>query len=126
LGACYSRGGGRHHAVFDAVMHHLDEMTGAVRPAMQPALLGRAAGLLASRRARDVAAARRKGGEDRVEMFHDVGLAADHHAIAAFESPDAAAGADIDIMDALGRELLGAADVFDIVRITALHPDLSR
>ena len=34
---------GRHHAVFDAVVHHLDEMAGAVRPAMQIALLGRAA-----------------------------------------------------------------------------------
>ena len=31
---------GRHHAVFDAVMHHLDEMAGAVRSAMQIALLG--------------------------------------------------------------------------------------
>ncbi len=32
-----SFGVGRHHAVFDAVVNHLDEMTGAVRAAMQVA-----------------------------------------------------------------------------------------
>src|SRR5260370_998893 len=109
------RGVGRHQAVFDAVMHHLDEMAGAIRPAMQIALLGRSAGLFASRRARDVAGARREGGEDRVETLHHCGFAADHHAIAALETPDAAASADIDIVDALGRELLGPADVVDVI-----------
>src|ERR1700691_334929 len=32
-----------HHAVLDAVVHHLDEVPGAVRPAVQVPLLGRAA-----------------------------------------------------------------------------------
>ena len=33
-------GVGRHHAVLDAVMDHLDEVTGAHRSAVQIALLG--------------------------------------------------------------------------------------
>ena len=53
-----SLGVGGHDAVLDAVVDHLDEVAGAVRPAVQIALLGGAADLLASRRARDVADAR--------------------------------------------------------------------
>ena len=61
---------GRHDAVLDAVVHHLDEMAGAVWAAMQVALLGgappgsRAPACAGSRRARC------QGGEDRVEMLH--------------------------------------------------------
>ena len=73
----------------------------------------------------DVAAARCEGGEDRVEMLHHVALAADHHAIAALEAPDAAAGADVDIVDALGRQLLGAADVVDVIGIAAVDQDIA-
>ncbi len=35
-------------------------------------------------------------------MLYRLGLAADHHAVAALQAPDAAAGADIDVVDALG------------------------
>ena len=73
----------------------------------------------------DIAAARCQGGEDRVEMLHHVGLAADHHAIAALQAPDAAAGADVDIVDALGRQLLGAADVVDVVGVAAVDQDVA-
>src|SRR6185312_17534979 len=67
---------GRHHAVFDTVMHHPDEMAGAGRSAMQIAPLGRSAGLVASRRARDIAVTRCEGGKDRVEVPYRLGLAA--------------------------------------------------
>ena len=101
---------GRHHPVFDAVVHHFDEVAGTTRSAMQIALLGRsgclAARLVASGRARNVAATRSEGGEDRVEVPHRVSLAADHHAIAALETPDTATGADVDIVDAPGRSSL--------------------
>ena len=43
-------GVGGHDAVLDAVVHHLDEVAGAVGPAVQVALLGGAADRLASRR----------------------------------------------------------------------------
>ena len=42
-------------------------------------------------------------GEDGIEVLHDLGLAADHLAIAALEAPDAAAGADVDVVDRPGR-----------------------
>src|SRR4051812_39614501 len=98
-------------------------MAGAVGPAMQPALLGRAAGLLTARRARDVAGAGRQSGEDRLEALYRVSLATDHHAIAALEAPDAAAGADIDIVDGLRRQLRGAADVVNVVGVAAIDQD---
>ena len=45
--------------------------------------------------------ARRQRGENGIEMLHHVRFAADHHAIAALQTPDAAAGAHIHIMDFL-------------------------
>ena len=55
----------RHHAVLDAVVDHLHEMAGAVRAAMEVALLGRSARLFASGGAVDVADTGRQSGEDR-------------------------------------------------------------
>ena len=57
---------------------------------------------------------------------HDVDLAADHHAVAALESPDAAAGPNVDIMDLLGLQLGGPADVIVIVRVAAVNQDVTR
>ena len=59
--------------------------------------------LLAAGRAPDVADARGKRVEDRIEALHRLVLAADHHAVAALEAPDAAAGADVDVVDAAAR-----------------------
>ncbi len=102
-------------------------MSGAVRSAMQIALLGRAAGAFSRPGVRAISPMPgRQRGEDRVEMLHHIGLAADHHAIAALQPPDAAAGADIDIVDALGRQFLGAADVVDVVGIAAVDQDVAR
>src|SRR5262249_60656577 len=94
-----SLGVGSHHAVFDPVVHHLDEMAAAARPAMQVALLGGSAGAFASWRSRNVAAARCEGRKDGVEMTNGIGLAADHHAVAALKPPDAAAGSDVAVGD---------------------------
>ena len=51
---------GGHEAVLDAVVDHLHEVAGAVRPAVQVALLGGAADRLAARGARDIAGAGRQ------------------------------------------------------------------
>ncbi len=64
--------------------------------------------------------------EDRVEVLDHVGLAADHHAVAALQAPDAAAGADVDVVDALRRQLLGAPDVVDVVGVAAVDEDVAR
>ena len=58
--------------------------------------------------------------------LHDLRLAADHHAVAALQAPDAAAGADVDVVDALRREFLGAADVVDVVGVAAVDEDVAR
>src|SRR5262245_38059862 len=87
---------GRHHAVLDAVVHHLDEMTGAAGPAMQVTLLRCSAVPFASWCARDVAATGCQGGEDWVELPNDLGLATNHHTVATLQAPDATAGADVD------------------------------
>ena len=41
----------------------------------------------------------REGLEDRIEVFHGASFAANHHAVAALQPPDAAAGPDVHIVD---------------------------
>ena len=90
---------GGHDAVLDPVMDHLDEVAGAVRPAVQVAQLGGAADAFAPGRTRDVPRTRRQRLEDRIEMPHSAFWSADHHAVTAFQAPYAAAGADIHVID---------------------------
>ncbi len=118
-------GVGGHEAVLDAVVNHLDEMAGAVRTAVQIALLGGAVQLLASRSARRVARARRQRREDRIEMLDHVLFAADHHAVAALQAPDAAARPHIHVVDSLCRKFLGAPDVIHVIGIAAVDEDVS-
>src|SRR5213593_107465 len=92
---------GRHDSILDAVVYHLHEMAGAVWTAVQVALNRRPFGLLASRRTRYVALARRERRKNRAEPFEHVLFAADHHAVAAFQPPHAAARADVHVMDLL-------------------------
>ena len=51
-------------------------------------------------------------------------LAADHHAVTAFQAPHAAAGSDVDIVDALRCEFLAAPDVVDVIGIAAVDQDV--
>src|SRR5437773_11002125 len=109
-----------HDAVLDAVVNHLDEMAGAVRSAVEVALLGRTGDVVAPRRAFDVASARCEARKNWVETLHRRRLAADHHAVAALKSPDAATRADVDVVKALRRKLVGAPNVVDVVRVAAI------
>ena len=59
-------------------------------------------------------------------MFHDFGFAANHLAKPALESPYAAAGAGIDVVEALSAQCLGAAKIVHIVRIAAVDQDVAR
>src|SRR5262249_32133332 len=114
---------GLHQAIFDAVMDHLDEMSGANRAGMDIALLDAGIAAVASRRARDVAGTGRECGEDRIEPVDDWLVAADHHAITALQAPDAAGGADVDIVDAALAERLAAAHVVLPERVAAIDND---
>src|SRR5687768_18568210 len=92
-------GKGGHEAVLDAVVHHLHEVTGTDRAAMEVAVLGRRgrAGSRAraalfragSRRAGGGIDARRQAGEDRIEASDRFWFASDHQAVAALATQHA-------------------------------------
>ena len=52
-------------------------------------------------------------------------VAADHQAVAALEAEDAAAGADVDVVDALLAQLRGPADVVAVVGVAAVDDDVA-
>jgi hypothetical protein len=58
--------------------------------------------------------------EDRLEARDRLGLAADHQAEAAPEAPDAAARADVEVVDALSRSAAACAEVVVVVRVAAV------
>ena len=107
-------------------MHHLDEVPGAGRAGVDVAALGAGIAFLAARRARDIAQPRSERREDRIEVIHGRLLAADHHAIAALDAPDAAGRAAIDVANALLGQLLGAADVVLVEGVAAVDDDVVR
>src|SRR5208337_3050915 len=94
-----SLGIGGHDAIFDAVVHHLHEVTGSRRPTVQVAHLGGPVAAVSPRGAWDFAPARRQGLEHRVQALHRLNRTADHHAVTALQPPDSTAGSDVDVMD---------------------------
>ncbi len=116
---------GGHDPVLDAVVNHLDEVASAVGAAVQVALFRSAFGLVETWCARNVAHAGRERGEDGIESLDDFFFAANHHAIAAFQAPNAAAGTYVNVMETLGRQFLGAANVVNVVRIAAVDEDVA-
>src|SRR5438128_649651 len=91
---------------------------------MEIAFFGGAASLLATGSARNVAAAGRKRLENRIEMLDDFFFAANHLTISSVESPNAAAGANVTIVNAFCREFLGAANVVNVIGIAAINHDV--
>ena len=63
---------------------------------------GSATELFDSGGSRNVAAARSQSFEDRIQSLDRLIGAANHHAIAAVDSPDPAAGAHVHVVDPLG------------------------
>src|ERR1700759_3536803 len=90
---------GCHDSILNSVMYHLNEMSRAVRSAMQIPFLRGTADFLTTRGTGNIAWPRRQGREYRIEMFDHVWLAPDHHAIAAIQAPDPPTGSHVDIMD---------------------------
>src|SRR6478752_2666170 len=107
-------------------MHHLDEVPGAGRPGVDVAALGAGIAALAARGACDIAEPRRERRKDRIEAIHSRLLAADHHAIAAVDPPDAAGGAAIDVTNTFLGKRFGAADVVFVEGIAAVDDDIVR
>ena len=73
----------------------------------------------------DIAATGRERRQDRIDARYGARVAADHHAIAALQAPDAAARADVEIMDAALFQRLAAAHVILPERIAAIDDDVA-
>src|ERR1700688_3516314 len=120
-----SLGVGGHQAVFDAVVDHLDEMAGTRWTTVKVTLFGRAPHFLAARSSRSITTAGSERFEDGIETLYDVIFAANHLAIAALESPNSTARANVDVVNALCGELLGAANIVDVVGVAAVDQDVA-
>jgi hypothetical protein len=114
-----------HHAVFDAVVHHLDEMAGAAGPAVEIASVGCGAGAITAGRERGGLHAGRQGGEDRIQAPDRLLRAADHETVAALASENAATGSHIDEMNPATLQFGGAAHIVVVVRIAAIDDGVS-
>src|SRR5258708_11370551 len=101
-------------------------MSGAGRAGVDVALRDARIAALASLCVWDVADPRCKAREDRIEPVDHGLVAADHHAIAALDAPDAAGGANIEIMDAVLLQRLAAADVVLPESVAAVDDDIAR
>src|SRR5262249_15008718 len=85
---------GLHKAVFDTVVDHLHEMAGSGRSAIDVAFLGGAGELIAAWSTWNVAASGSQSFEDGIKLLNSFLGTADHHAVAAVETPDTTASAD--------------------------------
>src|SRR5262245_45040486 len=81
-----------HHAVLDAVMNHLREVSRARRAHVGPPAI----------------TSRSKRLEHRTQAFHSSRRTSDHEAVAFFQSPDPAARADVEKLEAEFSRRLGA------------------
>ena len=106
-------------------MHHFDKVTGTIRPAVKITLLSGATDLFASRRAWNVFPdSGSQAGENRIEVLDYGVLAANHHAVAAFQTPDPATCAHIHIVDTLQGQFPGAPEIVYIVGVAAVDEDI--
>ena len=101
-------GVGLHEAVLDAVVDHLDEVPGAGRTAVQPAVVGR-----------------REVGQRGREVRDRLVGAADHEAVADLVAPDAARGARVDEDDALLGQRRRAPLAVGEARVAAVDEDVA-
>src|SRR5579864_3231524 len=101
-------------------------MPGTRWPAVDVSVFGGASEFLAPRRARNVADTGGESLEDGIELLYGFSGTANHHAVAAFEAPNAAAGSDIDVVNALLLETLGTADIIFEVGVAAVDDGVSR
>src|SRR5437879_519139 len=72
-----------------------------------------------------VAIGRREGLQQRLDVLVGRFLAADHQTVADFQTPDAAAGAGVHELEALGAQLFAVADRIFEVRVAAIDDDIA-
>ena len=113
-----------HQAVFDPVVHHFYEVSRARWPAVKVTVFDRAVDLFASRSAYNLTRTGGQSFEDRIEMTNRFLRPADHHAIAAFEAPYAAACSHIDVVNFLLAQHASAAHIVFEVRVATIDNDV--
>src|SRR5581483_2655819 len=116
---------GLHQAIFDTVMDHLDEVSGADGTGMKITLFDARIAAFSPFGARDIADPWRKRGKDQIEAFDHLLVASDHHAIASLKAPDATRSADIDIVDAFFVQRLATANIVLPERDAAIDDDVA-
>src|SRR5918996_3555565 len=95
------------HAVLDAVMDHFDEVARAVGTDVGITVFGR------------------QSFKNGLKPVNNLAFAPDHHAVADFEPPDAAAGSDIDEMHALLLQFLRPANGIFVIGIPAVNENVA-
>jgi hypothetical protein len=100
-------------------------MSGAIRTTVQITVLRRAGGAAHAKRAFDVADSGCESGEDRIKGGYHLFLAANHQAIAAFQSMSATAGANVDVMYLFCGQFLRPTDVVHVVGVSTINDDVA-
>ena len=118
-------GKGGHDPVLDAVVHHLDEVARTRRSAVQIALLLRRQFTGTTRRTLDITDTWGNGLQDRVDDLDRFFVTAHHQAVAAFQTEDATAGTDVDVMKALLPEPASAPYIVAVVGVAAVNDDVA-
>jgi len=77
-------------------------------------------------KASDRARTRCERGKDRIESLHHGVLAADHQAISALAAPDATAGSNIHVVNALLGKVFRAPDIIHVIGIAAVDDNVAR
>src|SRR6266851_1198913 len=115
----------RHHPVLNPVMHHLDEVSAAIPATVQIALLCGPTNLLAPRSTRDISNPRSDSLEDGIKILHRRIRPTNHHAVTPLQPPHPSAGPHINIMNSFFSKLLRAANIVDVIRISAIDQDVA-
>jgi hypothetical protein len=109
-----------HQSIFDPIVHHFDEMTCSGRTRVQIAHRGPRISAGTAFCVGQTAGTRSERLQNRIDALHRGSLPADHEAIASSQSPNATGRSNIDVIDAVLPQILGAADIVAIERVAAV------
>src|SRR5260370_228569 len=116
---------GTHQCILDSVVHHLHEVPCSRRAAMQIAFFGSSRNFLPPRWLRHVAASRRERFEDRIEMSDNLPFATNHLPRPALQGPYSTARATVHVLQTFGGKFVGAANIIDVIRISAIDHNVA-
>src|SRR5581483_8943603 len=114
-------GVGAPQTIFNSVVYHFHKMSGTGGTTIEVTFFGGAGALLAARRGRGGGTSRSQCPKDGIQALDDGFGAANHQAIAAFQSPHPAAGARVHIMETPGGEFVGAPNVVNVIGVATVN-----